>query len=215
MPIDWPTIIAFVVVEALFVLIAAPLIIQRRNEARAVAVFREHLLPLMPKPPAVPTVAELVEAMPPMPVVPTVDELVQAVVSALPAPSAEEQAAARAELVQGLASQVVPAVGPAVQAAIAEAVKGRMGALSAQGVEAKAAKHMAEAVLKAKVGEKYGLKGLGALKLMESMDKGLYQLGLDAVSYAPNSLDDWLEENAARFTLGGDGGAKSSKVRVL
>lgn len=214
MPIDWPTILAFVAVEALFVLIAAPVLIQRRNEARAVAVFREKLLPLMPK---APTAAELAAAMPPLPVGDVVQAVRAELEAAVPkAPSAEEQAAARDAMVQGLATAIVPAVGPAVHAAIAEAVRGRMGALSAQAGESKATKALQESTLKARVGEKYGLKGLGALRLLAAADKDLYQLGLDAVSYAPQSLDQWLAEHEDKFKFGDDAkaGAKP-KLTVL
>ena len=82
--IDWPTIVAFVVVEALFVLLAAPWLIQRRNESRAVALFKTKLLPLLPAAPVVPSAADVAAAVR------------QAVLDVLPAaPSPEDHASFR------------------------------------------------------------------------------------------------------------------------
>ncbi|MFA5944604.1 MAG: hypothetical protein WC876_09080 [Candidatus Thermoplasmatota archaeon] len=199
--IDWPNLLAFIAAEIAIVLLLAPVFIQRKNEERAVAVFTEKLLPLMPK---VPTGAELAAAVQMNLAMPDVAGAVREALGGLQ-PSPEQQAAAQAQLVAG--------IGQAVQAAIGDAVKGRMGALSAQGVDGRASKALNENALKARVGEKYGLKGLGALAILKTVDKSVYELGLDAVSFAPGSLDEWLDQNAERFSMGGV--AASKKITVV
>lgn len=200
--IDWPTILAFVLVEAAFVLVAAPWLIQRRNEARAVDLFKTKLLPLLPAAPVVPSAQDVAAAVR------------QTVLDVLPAaPTIEQQVAARNELAAAFTAHAEAVLPGAVQAAIAQAVKGRIGAFSAQGVDARANKALNENALKARVGEKYGIKGLGALAILKNVDKSVYELGLDAVSFAPGSLDEWLEQNADRFSMGG--AAASKRITVV
>lgn len=196
--IDWPNVLAFLIIEVVTVLCLAPLIIQRRNEDRAVAVFEERLLPLMPKPPSAEAIGQAVQAaLPSTPLVDVGAAIREALAGLQPTP--EQQARAQADL--------GAVITQAAQAAIGDAVKGRMSALSASGVDARATKALTENTLKARVGEKYGLKGLAALRILQSVDKDVYQLGLDAVSFAPDSLDGWLDDNAGRFTIG-EAGAK-------
>lgn len=209
--VDWLTVtLAFiVVVEPFLVLFVAPRITRTLTEKHAERVFREKLLPLMPKVPSAADIADAVRLGTALPAVPSVEDIAVAVQQAVAElqPSAEQQQAARAEL--------GAAVAQAVQAAVAEAVKGRMGALSAQAGDARTTKALLESQLKERVGQKYGIKGLGALRILQAVDKDLYGLGLDAVAFAPGSLDEWLEQNAEKFTIGAEGGKAKPKVQVV
>jgi hypothetical protein len=201
--IDWPTILAFVVVEALFVLLAAPWLIQRRNESRAVDLFKSKLLPLLPAAPVVPTAADVAGA------------LRQAVLDVLPAaPSLEEQAAARLELAQAIAATVQEAVPGAVQLAVQEAVKGRMSALSAAGVDARASIAAAEWALKQAITAhpKGGVAMAVALNLLKKFDKEAHAGMVEAYVLDPNGLDTILEKYGEKLRIPGLGGAEKPKV---
>lgn len=208
--IDWNDVLAFAAAEVVIVLCLAPFFIQRKNEARAVTVFREKLLPLLPRAPTVDELVQAVRAELPKP--PTVEELAAAVRAQL-APSPEEQEAARQQLAAAMAQQVQAVVPAAVQGAVAEAVKGKMGALSALATDGKMSKAAVDAMLKSRVGEKYGLKGLAGLTLLKVGSKELYNVGLDVAAHAPQELDKWLDDNAGTF--GGNGTTKKAATNGL
>lgn len=178
--VDWPTIVAFILAEVAVVLGLAPRFIQARNEARAVAVFRGHLLPIL--------TAEL-------------RAVIDAALAALQ-PSPEAQAQAQADLATAIGEAVSAAVPGAAEAAISEAVKGRMGALSAAGVEARQSNAAMEWAFKQAVGAKGGLTAVLALNLMP---KAMLKAGSEAFALAPESFDAWWDENGQGLL----GGAKS------
>lgn len=135
---------------------------------------------------------------------------VRALLSAAPSPADRDEA--RAELARAVAEAAQAVVPQAVEAAVGEAVKGRMGALSAAAGDARTTKAAQEQVLKARVGERYGIKGLGALALLRATDKDAYQFGLDAATYAVDDLDKWLDEKAGLF---GAGDSKTRRITVV
>ena len=197
-----------VIVEPFLVLYAAPRITRRLTEANARRLFRE-LAGLDPD--GEDTLLDATRAV------------LQGALVPLAVPSAEDQAAARAETAQAIADAVAAAaaqaVPAAVEAAVAEAVKGRMGALSGAAAEARQSKASAEFAFKQAVANhpKGGLAAVMGLAMLKKADPEIYNLAVEAVALKPDSVDEFLDKHGSKLRLGFGGGdtARPATSRVL
>lgn len=206
--IDWPTVVAFVLIEIAIVLLLAPLVIQRKNEERAVVVFKEKLLPLLPTPPST-------------------DELVarvrQAVADLLPTPpSTEQQALARDELgaaigavVQAQMAELVPQLRAVIDEAVKANVSSAAKTMSAAGVDARTLKAAREEEFLQAVAQhpKGGLLAVAALEKFKELAPKTYDLAVRAgVDHVPAFLD----KHGDKLRLGfGSNSAPAAQSRVL
>lgn len=194
--IDWPTIVAFVIIEVGIVLMLAPLVIQRRNEARAVHVFETHLLPRIRT-----STKELV------------DQLRAELLAARP--TEEQQALARDELV----AAIVPHVQATVQEATDKLAGGAAARFSQSGVSARREKASLEFEFKQAVAQhpKGGLPAVLSLAALKKADKEFFELAMEAYALKPDSLTEFLEKHGSKLTLGFGGGntSKTEGSRVV